>query len=125
MERPPSRRFHIVIDAFGCNKEKLQEIPFIEETVKDIARILKMNILKGPVTVVGVPQNPGITSFAIIDFSHISIHTFTNSDEFYLDIFSCKRFDPSELVGYIKDRWEITDEQILLRTVTTGPEISR
>lgn len=112
MNAPTSRRFHLIIDAYGCNTEQINDASFLEQFVKHLASRIDMKILKGPVTVTGVPENPGITCFTIVDFSHISIHTFTDSDEFYLDIFSCKAFDIDEVTDYIKELFAITDEHI-------------
>lgn len=112
MQAPTSRRYHLIIDAYGCDTKQINDIAVIEQFVRDIAERIDMKILKGPVTVEGIPENPGITCFTIVDFSHISIHTFTNSDEFYLDIFSCKPFDVTEITGFITETFEIRDEQI-------------
>lgn len=112
MNPPTSRRYHLIIDAYGCNTKQINDIAVIEQFVRDIADRIDMNILKGPVTVEGIPENPGITCFTIVDFSHISIHTFTDSDEFYLDIFSCKPFDVAAVTDFITHTFGITSEQI-------------
>lgn len=71
-----------------------------------------MKILKGPETAAGIPVNPGLSTFAIIDFSHISIHTFTNTKEFCLDIFSCKEFDSKKLENFVKQTFKLSNKQI-------------
>lgn len=76
---------------------------------KEITKMLGMSILKGPVAAMGIPENPGLSVFSIIDFSHISIHTFTETNEFYLDIFSCKPFDYEKLEAYIKQVFKLKD----------------
>jgi len=106
-----SRRFHLIIDAFDC-KKNLNDEKFITKTVLEIARLLKMTILKGPVIAEGIEENPGLTAFAIIDFSHISIHTFTKTNEFCLDIFSCKEFDIAKLKKYVKTTFSLSDKQV-------------
>lgn len=107
-----SRRFHFIIDAFGCEKKLLSDKALLIELTKKIADLLDMKIIKGPEIAEGVPANPGLTIFAIIDFSHISIHTFTNTSEFCLDIFSCKSFDYKKLENFVKENFKITDKQI-------------
>jgi len=111
MEPFVSRRFHLIIDAFDCKKD-LSNKKFIEQTIIEIAKLLKMTIIKGPIIAKGIEKNPGLTAFAIIDFSHISIHTFTKTNEFCLDIFSCKEFDFSKLKKYIKSTYSLKDKQI-------------
>ena len=107
-----SRRFHFIIDAFDCNVDLLKNQEFLEKLVHKIAKLLEMKILKGPETAPGIPENPGLSTFAIIDFSHISIHTFTNSREFCWNIFSCKDFDSKKLERFVKRTFQIKDTQI-------------
>ncbi|HNU96007.1 MAG TPA: bifunctional adenosylmethionine decarboxylase/class I SAM-dependent methyltransferase [Candidatus Magasanikbacteria bacterium] len=107
-----SRRFHFVVDAFDCDVKLLSDKKFLNNLVIKIAKLLDMKILEGPVVISGIPENPGVTAFAVIDFSHISIHTFTNSREFCLDIFSCKTFDYKKLDNFVKNTFKLKKEQI-------------
>lgn len=107
-----SRRFHFIIDAFGCDLDLISNKSFLKELVKQITALLDMKILKGPVIADGISENPGLSVFAIIDFSHISIHTFTNSKEFCLDIFSCKSFDYKKLEKFIKHTFKLKNKQV-------------
>jgi S-adenosylmethionine/arginine decarboxylase-like enzyme len=107
-----NKRFHLIIDAQNCNNKLLGSQSFIEELIRGISRLIDMRILKGPVTADGIEENPGLSCFTIIDFSHISIHTFTKTNEFCLDIFSCKSFDYKRLYEHIKDCFGLKDEDI-------------
>lgn len=107
-----SRRFHFILDAFNCDVRLLSDRVFLEELVRQITKLLDMKILKGPECAEGIPINPGLSVFAIIDFSHISIHTFTNSKEFCLDIFSCKYFDYKVLEEFIKHKFKLKNSQL-------------
>ena len=112
-----SKRFHIIIDAFDCDKTLLADKAFLLQFIKKVAKMLNMKILKGPEVAKGVPANPGLTLFAIIDFSHISIHTFTNPREFCLDIFSCKPFNYKKLENYVKWTFNLKNKQIFKSAV--------
>lgn len=59
-----------------------------------------MSILAGPYSAVGIPENPGVSAFVIIDYSHISIHTFTKYNEALIDIFSCKAYSRNIVMDY-------------------------
>lgn len=109
-----NRRFHIILDAFNCKLEALEDKAQVEEVIREIARLCGMIIAHGPVVIEGVPENPGVTGFAIIDFSHISIHTFTNDLEVCIDIFSCKPFDTDGLIDYVKGRFGLEDQNLKL-----------
>lgn len=39
-------------------------------------------------------ENPGVTGCALITTSHIVIHTWDNSLDFQLDVYSCKEYNP-------------------------------
>ncbi len=107
-----SRRFHLIIDAVNCEAKFLDNKKFLEQTIEKIAQLLAMKIIKGPIIVEGTAQNPGLTAFVIIDFSHISIHTFTQTNEFCLDIFSCKKFDYGLLENFVKQTFNLKPTQI-------------
>jgi S-adenosylmethionine/arginine decarboxylase-like enzyme len=107
-----SRRFHFVIDAFDCDVSLISNKLLLVELLLEVTKLLDMKVLKGPEIAEGIPENPGLSAFAIIDFSHISIHTFTNSKEFCLDIFSCKTFDYKKLEKYIKRTFALKNKQM-------------
>jgi len=107
-----SRRFHYIVDAFDVDPVMLSDKDFLIKTVKEIATLLDMKILKGPDYAVGIPENPGITLYTIIDFSHIAIHTFTDPKEFCLDIFSCKEFDVNKLDKYVRKTFNLRDNKL-------------
>jgi len=50
-----------------------------------------------------VPDDEGITGVVIIAESHISIHTFPLKNYAFIDIFSCKPFDWSNISDIIKE----------------------
>lgn len=111
-EKLVSKRFHIIIDAFGCDPTHLNDEAFLINFEKGVTKMLGMSILKGPIAAAGIPENPGLSVFSIIDFSHISIHTFTETNEFYLDIFSCKPFDYEQLTAHVKKTFQLSDDHI-------------
>ncbi len=107
-----SRRYHMIMDCENCKEKLISDKPYIKGTVFMIAKAIKMTIIHGPVVVEGAPDNPGITAFAIVDFSHISVHTFTKTGELCLDIFSCKPFSYKDVYEMIKGTFKLKDENI-------------
>ena len=77
----------LVIDYYHCNEAAVSDINIIRELIHDIAKGIDVIILKelyqefAPV---------GITGFAIVSESHISIHTWPEYSYMGIDIFSCK-----------------------------------
>lgn len=107
-----SKRFHIVIDAYNCEAAVLDNPAKVKKALETIAGLCNMHILHGPVVIEGVPANPGITGFCVIDFSHISIHTFTATHEMCVDVFSCKAFDYDKVKAYVKKTFDLDDRYI-------------
>ncbi len=99
------RRYHITVDGYKIDRELLSDKNLIEKVTRGLVEICKMKILYGPVVIQGVEENPGLTCFTIIDFSHISIHTFTDSLEICVDVFSCKDYDFDSARKYIQKMW--------------------
>ncbi len=87
-------RYHHIFDLEKADAAKIADSAHITEFITEIASAIGMHILHGPVVINGIEENPGITGFAIVDFSHISVHTFTaNRADVLIDIFSCKEYD--------------------------------
>jgi S-adenosylmethionine/arginine decarboxylase-like enzyme len=105
-----SRRFHVIIDACNCKPGLITDRQKLDKAIRKLARLCEMKILHGPVVIEGMPVNPGLTGFAVIDFSHISIHTFVPSNEICVDIFSCKKFDCDAVKKYVKEVFGLDDE---------------
>lgn len=101
------KRFHIIVDAWNVDPILLDDPKLIEDTARKLVGLCDMKILHGPVVIQGVPENPGITCFTIIDFSHISIHTFTATKEICVDVFSCKKYDYEKVKKFVCDTFKI------------------
>ncbi|MBI4035969.1 S-adenosylmethionine decarboxylase [Candidatus Daviesbacteria bacterium] len=86
-------RFHIILDLEKVDNQILNDGEGLKNFLVDITEKIDMHVLHGPVVVSGIPENPGLSGFVIIDYSHISAHTFTKNGEAQVDIFSCKSFD--------------------------------
>lgn len=85
-------RYHHIFDLNNCNERIADEVA-MEGFIKELAEAINMTILHGPVVKEGIEENPGLSAIAIVDFSHISVHTFTNTRESLVDVFSCKPYD--------------------------------
>lgn len=85
-------RYHHIFDLSVCN-ERISESAYVESFLREMVPAIGMTILAGPIMAEGIPENPGITGLVAVDFSHISVHTFTGPRETLIDIFSCKPYD--------------------------------
>ena len=76
--------------------------------MKKLITKIDMNILAGPYSSkVSKKGNKGLSGVAIIDTSHIGIHTWDETDPalIQLDVYSCKDFNIKDVVEHIKSLW--------------------
>ncbi len=108
-----TKTYHIIFDAFSCNKKLLDKEEFVFDLLLEIPKLINMKILMGPTIVRDYDKrNLGITGFAIINFSHISIHTFIRTKEIYIDIFSCQSFDYQKVRKYLFSKLKVKSNQV-------------
>lgn len=101
---------HLIIDASGCNKSKVEDIKLLKDFLKELIKKINMKIIKGPIVLNHKSfkkQESGITGFAILAESHVSIHTYPSKGFFSLDIFSCKEFDIKKIKKYINQVFDV------------------
>jgi S-adenosylmethionine/arginine decarboxylase-like enzyme len=101
LKKTPTKRYHLILDFIKTDKKYLNDKNFLRKLLRDVSTIIKMNILHGPVIIEGGKNNPGLSAFCIIDYSHISVHTFIKDREFCFDVFSCKKFDGTKLEEHL------------------------
>ena len=110
MERELKHK-HLLIRAEVQNTPKNEE-----ETISWMRKLIKtidMNILAGPYSSqVSKKGNKGLSGVAIIDTSHISIHTWDEQQPalIQLDVYSCKEFKKADVIDCLEEFKPITVE---------------
>lgn len=87
---------HLTIDASGCDRAKLTDQLHIYRLLDELPAKIGMTKMTLPYVVEWLDkwaETPGYTGFVMLAESHISIHTFPDSDYVFIDIFSCRNFD--------------------------------
>lgn len=111
------KRYHIIIDVSGVTKKILNNAEGLNLFLEELPSIIGMHILKQPAIAEGLPENPGLSGFVIIDYSHISIHTFTRYAEALVDIFSCKPYKQEDAIKAVLDYFQIPRSQAYIQVV--------
>jgi len=114
-----AKRYHIICDLKSCN-EKINAKEALREFLENLAKIIDMSILEGPIIAEGLPENPGLTALMIVDFSHVSIHTFSNYNEALIDIFSCKEYNKTLASNYCLEFFGVSKENSRIKEVWWG-----
>ncbi len=115
-----SGRYHLIFDLSSVSPNLVTNKDGLKNFIKELARLIKMKIIYGPVVVDGVPDDPGITGFAIVDLSHISVHTFSMFNEVMVDIFSCQPYDKKKAQEAVLKYFKINPENLRLQEVFWG-----
>lgn len=106
---------HIMIDGRQCDLARLSDMDHIWHVLDSLPEVIGMTKIIQPYVFPYsglVPEDKGLTGVVIIAESHITIHTFTEKNFLFCDIFSCRPFDAETAIAYIADAFGISDCEI-------------
>ncbi len=92
------------IDLQGCDPETIRDKEKIKDYVKELCKRIGMKMF-GETQIVHFGSDEKATGFSmtqLIDTSLISGHFANRSNSAYIDIFSCKYYDPEEAAAFTK-----------------------
>jgi S-adenosylmethionine decarboxylase len=102
---------HCILELYRANPDKLNDEAFVRESLAEAARVSNATLLDIK-THPFVPQ--GVTGFALLAESHISIHTWPEHGYAAVDVFTCgNRTDPELACQYLADTFEAPSTHIL------------
>ena len=77
---------HLLLELYRCDSEKLNDESFLRCTLNRAAKLAKATVLN----LISHKFDPqGVTAIALLAESHISIHTWPESNYSAVDIFTC------------------------------------
>lgn len=99
---------HMMLDFF-TDSNKLNDKEYWESLLERMVDLIGMTPLSGPFVYPSVCTNPdwdpptasGVSGFIVLAESHISFHTFVESQFVFMDVFSCKPFDTSVVTEWL------------------------
>ena len=77
---------HLLLELYRCNFEKLNDESFLRCTLNNAAKIANATVLN---LMSNKFEPQGVTAIALLAESHISIHTWPESNYSAVDIFTC------------------------------------
>lgn len=110
--------YHLIIDASNCEYSKITDAENIYNFTKHLVKAIDMVAYGEPQIVkFGSGNKAGYTLVQLIETSNICAHFVDENDTFYLDVFSCKQFDPDTVVFLCKEYFDcdITNKAFLIR----------
>lgn len=89
---------HVVGDLYECDKERLEDVGFLINVVREAATVGGMTLLDVKSWKIGF----GVSIFGIVLESHISIHTWPEYSFATVDVYSCgKHTEPEKAFDFI------------------------
>ena len=95
---------HLILKGNMTNKV---DVSTVEKWLKKLVKILDMELIpefpNNPNVAYVDGENSGVTGCALITTSHIILHTWDESLDFQLDVYSCKNYDPHKVISHCSD----------------------
>jgi len=77
---------HLLLELYGCDYAKLNDEPFLRCALNRAAKLARATVLN---LISNKFEPQGVTAIALLAESHISIHTWPESNYSAVDIFTC------------------------------------
>ena len=93
------------IDLYECDAETIRNAEKIKQFVVDLCNLIEMKRF-GETQVVNFGEDERVAGYSmtqLIETSLISAHFANQSNTTYLDVFSCKLYDPEVVSNFAKD----------------------
>ena len=88
--------YHLILDCAGCNHNAITDSDNIYNFTKQLVKDIDMVAFGEPqIVAFGSGDKAGYTLVQLIETSNICCHFVDETDEMYLDVFSCKPYDPA------------------------------
>ena len=108
---------HLLLELYKCDSEKINDEPFLRCTLNRAAKLAKATVLN---LISNKFEPQGVTAIALLAESHISIHTWPESNYSAVDIFTCGQNMLPELASkYLIDT--LSAEEHYLRIIERNP----
>ena len=96
------------VDLYECNPETIIDAKAIKRYVDELCNLMEMKQF-GETHIVNFGEDEKVSGFSmvqLIETSLISGHFANKTDSAYIDIFSCKYYEPSVVVKFTKKFFE-------------------
>ena len=96
---------HTTVDLKNCAPELIRSADAIRDYIIQLCDLIEMNRFGDPI-IVNFGQNPAVEGYSmvqLIETSNISGHFANIDNSIYIDIFSCKLYNPYIVAQFTKD----------------------
>ena len=93
------------IDIYDCDPDKIRDADLIRRFVVELCELIEMKRF-GETTIVHFGEDERVAGYSmvqLIETSLISAHFANKTNAVYLDVFSCKAYDPEEVRRFAQE----------------------
>lgn len=102
--------YHLILDCAGCDHAKITDADNVAEFARQLVKDIDMVPYGDPQVIhFGSGNKEGFTLVQLIETSNICGHFVNENDTMYLDVFSCKPFDPVKVIEVAKRFFDFTN----------------
>ena len=95
--------YHLLLNARKCTPATIRSRPLIRDFTDTLVKKIDMVPYGKPqIVMFGSGNKKGYTLVQLIETSNICAHFVEETDDVYLDVFSCKVFEPEDVKGLVK-----------------------
>ncbi len=94
--------WHLVLNLYDCDPERIRSAEVIRRYVIELCDLIEMKRFGEPI-IVDFGEDPRVSGYSLvqlIETSNITGHFANQSNAAYIDIFSCKKFDPEKAAAF-------------------------
>jgi len=98
--------YHLILDCKACDIDKVTDPDYLAYFVKEVIKAIDMKAYGEPTIVHFAEHNPdaaGYSLLQLIETSTITGHFVDKNGDAYIDIFSCKNFDPQAAAQIVQN----------------------
>ena len=111
---------HFLLELYRCDYEKLNDESFVRCTLNNSAKLANAKVLH---LISNKFEPQGVTAIALLAESHLSIHTWPESNYSAVDIFTCgQNMKPEKACKYLIKA--LIAKEHLLRVIDRNPPLS-
>tara|TARA_Y100001970_G_scaffold294127_1_gene447214 strand:+ start:61451 stop:61915 length:465 start_codon:yes stop_codon:yes gene_type:complete len=107
---------HLLVDLWGA--KPLDNESYLNETLVECLKAAKAKLLHKHIH--KFEDNGGLTGIAVLAESHMSFHTWPETDYAAFDIFTCGNSTPDETIKVLKEKFN--PDKILVKKIFRGEQ---
>jgi S-adenosylmethionine/arginine decarboxylase-like enzyme len=106
------------IDLFGCPSELIDDAAVIREFALELCQLIKMTRYGEP-EIVRFGDDPKVAGYTLVQLlttSSLTAHFAPYSNTAYIDLFSCRNYDPQQVVIFCQQGFKADSYRIGVNT---------